>query len=265
MRNPTLAALLASVLAVPAHAAIQITTTDDIYVQDFDGLAGSGTSNAWTNDDTLAGWSLFNASGAAIVSYRADTGASNTGSFYSFGSSSSTDRALGGTGSGGSYFGSPASGSLAGWIAVAFENGTGAGLSGFTLAFDGEQWRNGGNTGAQAMTLQYGLGHSFDSVVDWVAPGGSFDWTSPVTGSSAAAVDGNTAGQVAGLGGSVALDWAAGQTLWLRWAEVNDVGSDHGLAIDNLQFSVAAVPEPGTYATLLTGLLAMGAFVRRKQ
>lgn len=170
MRNPTLAALLASVLAVPAHAAIQITTAGDVYAQDFDGLASSGTTNAWTNDDTLAGWSLFNAGGAAIGSYRADTGASNTGSFYSFGSSGSTDRALGGTGSGGSYFGSPASGSLAGWIAVAFENGTGAGLSGFTLAFDGEQWRNGGNTSAQAMTLQYGLGHSFDSVVDWVTP-----------------------------------------------------------------------------------------------
>ena len=153
IRNPTLATLLASVLAVPAHAAIQITTADDVYAQDFDGLASSGTANAWTNDDTLAGWSLFNASGAAIGSYRADTGASNTGSFYSFGSSGSTDRALGGTGSGGSYFGSPASGSLAGWIAVAFENGTGyvkgtlnGGPNGvasveFQMVKEGDVWR----------------------------------------------------------------------------------------------------------------------------
>lgn len=264
MRNPTLAALLAAMLAIPAHAAIQITTADDVYLQDFDSLATSGTTNAWTNDSTLAGWSLFNAAGAAIGSYRADTGASNAGSFYSFGSSGSSDRALGGVGSGGSYFGSPASGSVAGWIAVAFENATGGALSGFSLTFVGEQWRNGGNTSTQTMTLQYGLGGSFDGVADWISPGGSLDWSSPIAGSSGAAVDGNAEGDTGYHAGSVAVDWAAGQTLWLRWAEVNDVGNDHGLAIDDLSFSVTAVPEPGTYAMLLSGLLAMGAFVRRK-
>lgn len=265
MRTTILATLLATTLAAPAFAAVQITSAGDVYQQDFDSLAASGTTNTWANDSTLAGWSLFNAAGAAISSYRADTGGSNAGSFYSFGASGSSDRALGGTGSGGSYFGSPASGNLAGWIAVAFDNATGSALTGFSLAFDGEQWRNGGNTSAQSMSLAYGLGASFDSVTTWVSPGAGFDWTSPVTGSTAAAVDGNSVGLAAGAGGSVALDWAAGQTLWLRWAEVNDAGSDHGLAIDNLSFSVTAVPEPGTYALLLSGLLAIGSFVRRQR
>ncbi len=267
MHRSTLAAAVLAALAfagAPALAAVQIDSVDTVYTQDFDGLAASGSSLAWANDGTLPGWSLFNAAGAAVGSYRADNGGSNAGSFYSFGTGGSGERALGGTGSGGSYFGSPASGSVAGWIAVAFENATGSALAGFTLAFDGEQWRNGGNTSAQAMVLEYGLGGSFGGVAQWLAAGAGFDWTSPVTGSSGAAVDGNAAGKVAGLGGSVALDWAAGQTLWLRWTELNDAGNDHGLAIDDLSFSVTPVPEPGTYALLLSGLLAIGAYARRR-
>jgi hypothetical protein len=258
-----LAAALGTALS-PAVAAVQITAPDTVYLQDFDTLANSGTNNAWVNDATLPGWSLFTAAGTAVSSYAADTGGSNAGAFKSLGTSGSAERALGGVGSGGSYFGSPASGALAGWTAVAFDNATGSDLLGFTLGFAGEQWRNGGNTSAQTMTFEYGLGSAFDTVASWLSPGAGFDWASPVTGSSSGAVDGNTAGRVDGLGGSVALDWAAGQTLWLRWAEVNDFGSDHALAIDDLSFSVTAVPEPGTYALLLSGLLAMGAFVRRR-
>ncbi len=267
MSKTALSLALAAVLAAPfrpAAAAIPVVDPAFVYTQDFDTLATSGTANAWANDATLAGWSLFNGTGAAMSAYAADNGGSNAGAFKSFGTSGSSERALGGVGSGGSVFGSPASGAIAGWIAVAFDNATGGALSGFTLGFDGEQWRNGGNTSAQTMVLEFGLGASFGSVAQWLTPEAGFAWTSPVTGSSSAAVDGNAAGRVASVGGSVALDWAAGQTLWLRWTELNDPGNDHGLAIDNLSFSVTAVPEPGTYAMLLSGLLAIGAYVRRR-
>ncbi len=256
------AAALASLL--PAQAAITVGSSAFAHAESFDTLASSGDSNAWANDSTLPGWFLFNAAGAAPDAYRADNGGSNAGAFRSFGGTGSAERAFGGVGSGGSYFGSPASGAVAGWLAVALTNGTGSALSGFTVGFDGEQWRNGGNTSAQTMVLEYGFGSSFASVGSWTAPGAGFDFVSPITGSTAAAVDGNVAGLAAGLGGTVAVDWAAGDTLWLRWTERNDVGNDHGLALDNFSLSVSAVPEPGMLAMWLAGLAAVGFVARRR-
>lgn len=244
-----LAVGLASLLAGSADASISYTTPGATESQNFNTLAASG-SPAWSNDSTLTGWHLFDKSSAAITAYSANDGGSNSGSFYSYGTAGSGERALGGLGSGGGYFGSPASGAIAGWIAVSVTNATGGLLSAFTIGFDGEQWRNGGNATAQTMVLEYGFGSSFGAVSSWTAPGGTFDWTSPVHTTTAAALDGNSAGLVAGRGGTVSsLSWADGNTLWIRWVERNDTGSDHGLAIDNFSFSAeaaAVVPEPTT-------------------
>ena len=219
-----------------------------LYSQSFDALALSGSGNGWANDVTLPGWHLFRqpaAAPVALATYNADSGTGNAGAFVSYGSTGSSDRALGGLGSGGSYFGSPSSGSVAGWFALALTNASGAAISSLDLSFNGEQWRNGGNTAAQTMELQWGFGASFEQVGLWATPGASFNWASPVTGSTAGAVDGNGAGRVAGVGGSLDLSaspWAADATLWLRWAEINDPGNDHGLAIDDLRLSVATPP-----------------------
>lgn len=263
MRIRSLAAAGLLCGAAAAQAAISVNSTAFVYGESFDSLTTSTSATAWVNDSTLAGWSLFISTGAAAPTYAADNGSSNAGTFRSYGSSGSSERALGGAASGGSYFGSPASGAIAGWIAVAFSNNTGGTLTGFTLGFDGEQWRNGGNTAAQPMVLEYGFGSSFGTVV-WTTPGGSFNWSSPVTGSTAAVVDGNAAGKVAGVGGTVTTNWAAGDTLWVRWTERNDSGNDHGLAIDNFSLSVTAVPEPGALALLLAGLGVIGTVARRR-
>jgi uncharacterized protein len=219
------------------------------YTQNFDSLLTSGaanTANPWSNDTTIAGWSLFNKDGAAIGTYNTDTGSSNAGSFYSYGTSATaTDRALGGTASGGAYFGTPASGAVAGWFAFAANNGTGATVNTLNLKFNGEQWRNGGNATAQTMVLEYGFGANFGAVTSWTRPGGTFDWNSPIASATAAAVDGNVAGKVADVGGALNnLNWSTSDTLWLRWAENNDTGNDHGLAIDDFAISATTSNVP---------------------
>src|SRR6185369_827660 len=91
--------------------------------------------------------------------------------------------------------------------------------------------------------LEYGLGSAFTGVT-WTPPGGAFNWTSPVNTTTAGAVDGNTTGRVAGRGGAISnFGWNNGQTLWIRWVELNDPGNDHGLAIDDFSFSASVAPQ----------------------
>jgi hypothetical protein len=266
--------LLIGLSATAAYAVpIAIGSAGGTYGQDFNTLATTGgiVSNVGANTWSLNGWGLYSFSGAAITTYAAGDGTSNAGGFYSFGNS--MDRALGGLGSSGAYFNNggtgPASGAMAGWFAVALSNNSGATLDGFSATFDGEQWRNGGNTSAQTMVLEYGFGSTFASVGTWSAAGAMFNFTSPVVGATAAAVDGNAAGRVAGLGGSILTNWNAGDTLWLRWAEVNDVGNDHALAIDNFNFvagqQVSSVPLPAAAWLFGSGLLGLAGIGRRRR
>ncbi len=257
----TLLATAALLMVMPAHADISVTSPNFTYSENFDSLSTSTTASPWVNDSTLAGWSLINGAGAAVATLLGGSGSTNTGSFYSFGASGSSERALGSTASGGTYFGSPPSGALAGWIALSLSNASGGTLDSFSVAYDGEQWRNGGNTNTQSLVLEYGFGGSFGAVSGWTAIS---TFTSPVVGATAAAVDGNGAGLVTGLGATVAAPWAAGDTLWLRWSDLNDVGNDHGLGIDNVSVSVSVVPEPQAWALMLAGLASLGFIARRR-
>lgn len=156
-------AAFAAGIACNAQAALSVGGADYQYAQDFDALAAAGNANPGSNDATRAGWSLYDGAGAPIAAYNAGDGASNAGSFYSLGSAGSGERGLGGVGSGGAYFGAPAMGAAAGWIALAFVNDSGASLAGFTLGYDGERWRSGGNATAQTMSFEWGWGDSFDA------------------------------------------------------------------------------------------------------
>ena len=254
-RRSTLAVVTAFVACGGINACYgDISFNGGIYSQNFDTLANAGGPDiVWANDSTISGWYLFHqpTPATAADTYRVGTGNVNNGSFYSFGATASAERALGGVASGAAYFGSPvpAAGTVAGWIAVALKNTTVATtFGGFVVNYDGEQWRNGGNTTAQTMAFEYGFGSDFNSVSSWTAPGGNFDWSSPVATATAAAVDGNVAGLVPDRGGTVNVPWNADQTLWLRGIERNDTGNDHGLAIDD--FSVTAVPEPATWGII---------------
>ncbi len=231
------------------------------YSQNFDSLASSGTLKTWQNDNTLPGWFLFRqptSAPVAVTTYNADTGTSNSGSFYSFGEAPgndlygeplANDRAFGGSASGGAYFGSPASGGIAGWIALALKNTSGNAINKLNISFNGEQWRDGGNTTAQSMVLEYGYGNSFDQVTTWTTPAGNFNWSSPIYTATAAAVNGNTTGRVSAKGGELNLTspWAVDSNLWFRWIENNDAGNDHGLAVDDLSISSSASTPAPTY------------------
>ncbi len=247
----------------------QFNYVGSTYSQNFDSLASSGAP-AWTNNATLNGWYLFRQPGApldALTSYSTGTGSSATGGIYSFGSAAATDRALGGIGAQAAVFNNPASGNVAAWIAFSATNNTGTALGQFSFAYDGEQWRDGGATGAaQTMKVEFGFGSTFGPGITWVPlTGGTFEFSSPIfSNASGLALDGNAAAnRSAGRGGTVTgLNWTAGQTLWLRFVETNDTGNDHALAIDNFTF-FAPVPEPRGWALAALGMAALWFRCRR--
>ncbi|MFM7242681.1 MAG: lamin tail domain-containing protein, partial [Planctomycetaceae bacterium] len=239
------------------HALAAVAFSGTSYSQTFDTLGTSATT--WANDATLAAWSLFDSTGAAKTSILVGDGSVGTGSFYNFGVTSGADRALGAVASGGTTFGSPSVGGVAGWMAVAVTNATGVPQPSFIVRYDGEQWRNGGAGTAQKLAVEYGYGATFASVTTWVSAGASFEFTSPQTAATATSLDGNqAANRVAAIGGTItpAAAWAAGATLWIRWGDVNDAGNDHGLAIDNVSFRLPTTVVSPPSAPAITGITA---------
>ena len=195
------------------------------YTQNFNSLANSGTSNPWTNNTTLSGWYAAQQNGS-LSTYRADNGSSNTGALYSYGSTGETERALGSVSSstpGTIYYG------------VRLENNTGVAITSLDIAYTGEQWRNGGNTAQQKLAFAYQVGDNLTSLTtgNWTAVS-TLDFTGPITGSTASALDGNAAANRVAISGTINVLIMPGQEIMLRWMDINDAGNDHGLAIDDL-------------------------------
>ena len=273
--------IVLSILAVSAVAAnAQVLLSGGLsYSQNFDTLASAtvGTTATWTDNSTLAGWYASRAVTAtttsaygpyAYAAYRIDAGTSTGGTLYSYGVAGVnpvTDRALGSLSSG-----TPKTNA----IGVSFQNDTASAVDTITISYTGEQWRNGGNTAVQSLTFSYRIyspAGAFAAPLDtlpasWTAFS-ALTFNSPTTGAVAAALDGNaTANQTAFssiLLTGVTLN--AGDAIIFRWVDVDDSGSDHGLAVDNFSasFSVVVVPEPSTLA--LAGLGGLGLSLLRRR
>lgn len=237
----TCTALLLAGWASESSAQVPYSTAGNAYTQDFNTLPNTGTTATWANNSTLLGWSAFNGltTPAAVITINVGTGSSSTGGLWDYGVAGVNavgERALGAQGSS----------SFAGYIALNLSNTTGLSLSKLTINFDGEQWRNGGNTSAHTMNMEYGFGSTFTGVTAWTAGPSTFNWTSPTvsaSGTTSVTLDGNaTANRVANVGGTLTLAsaWTSASNLWIRWIDNNDTGNDHGLAIDNFSFSAAA-------------------------
>lgn len=276
-------AMTAGSLAIPAFGQISLTPGNLNYSQDFDSLLTTTTAENWTdnaatasvNDSPnvvgLAGWyvgSFVSASATEVNPgytplIRGGPGSSATGSFFSFGSTGSSDRALGTLPSDSIT----AAGAGALRLGVRFVNDTGDYLSGFSFSYDGEEWRIGSST---AINNQFSVRYAVFS------PGAGNLTTDPYTtitaaffntpndgNGTAAALDGNAPeNRVAGLGDTVTgLSIAPGEELWLCWSDANSSGADHGMGIDN--FTIAfTVPEPASGALLGLGILLLAKRVR---
>src|SRR4051794_479703 len=95
VRYAFVAALATNFAGSRAAAQIVVTDVTTAYTQNFDSLNNTGTTNAWADNSTIAGWYATKAVTPPVTVYRADNGTSNAGALYSFGATGSTERALG--------------------------------------------------------------------------------------------------------------------------------------------------------------------------
>lgn len=243
----------------PILGAVSISGVDWTYSQDFNSLNGVGT---WSNDTTLAGWFARTDSTSSITTLGSSTGTSTTAGLYSFGvagTNAVSERSIGFVTSN-SFTGSAGTGRNL--LGVQFSNDTIYTMNEFTVGYDGEQWRREGNTSAHTIVVEYSLNATSLTTGTWVSAGSTLDFSSPQTGSSASALDGNaSANRVAGLSDTItSISWAPGTNLWIRFVDLNNSGNDHHLTVDNFVFST--IPEPT--AALLGAVGLLGILRRRR-
>lgn len=246
----TLTLTLAALTAGSAHG--QIAYSLGTYTQNFNSLSSTGNSNPWVNNSTIPGWY------ATQSTYQASDGTGNTGALYSFGVGGAgpvTDRALGSIASGNT-------GTVR--YAMQLRNDSGSPISEVLVSYWGEQWRNGGSTFLNVLSVDYQV--TSDSSATPFLSGTyiavpALTFASPQQGGSPGPLDGNAAANRVFLTTTINVGtWNPGQYLWIRWTDLDDTGNDNGLAIDDVSFAV--IPEPHTMVSL--GLIFVGGWGLRR-
>ena len=236
MRRSLVLVGLAAVIFLVASASraqVSITTLGVASTQNFDTLPASGSAT-WTNNSTLPGW--FHARTGTGTTIVANDGSSNAGNLYSYGTGTATDRALGSLGSG-----NAAVGNL--FWGVRLQNNTGVTINQLDVSYVGEQWRNSA-AAAQTIAFSYLVGSPTvtGSLAEFQSAGiavTALDFTSPITGGAAGALNGNLAANRTAISFSITgLSIPNGTEVMLRWSDPDHTGADHGLSIDD--FSVTA-------------------------
>lgn len=251
--------LLTALLALPLSAFAQISYTGGAYSQNFDTLQGTTnntTGVAWTDNVTLPGWYSSHTTygvtngtmGGTAATFDGTSVAANVG-LFSFGTSASTDRALG----------SRSTSGVAGMTnihyGVRLVNNTAQTITSFSVMFTGEQWHKNGATTAHTLPLQYRLGAT--GIADAGAWTSVATFSSPVNTTTIASLDGNAAANRRGVAGKVTgVSWAPGAELWVRVADGNESGNEQAMGIDDFHF--VAEDESGLFLNGNTSYVSMG-------
>ena len=229
--------------------AISITATGASYSENFDGMGATGTSY-------LTGWTGVRYAGTGVIGQTlnpvADYGSQNSGNVYNAGPSGGSDRSLG----------MLSSASTMPRIGAQYVNNTGVTITSINFTGLEKQWRSGSSTAVNEIdTFAISFNATSLSTGTWTYVTGMNLNEILTASTSAGAVDGTQAANQANLSASInGLNWPNGGTMWVRWTDHDDAGSDCELAIDNftMAFNVAA-PVYGYGTAAITPSYIQGA------
>ncbi|NVO30494.1 T9SS type A sorting domain-containing protein [Hymenobacter lapidiphilus] len=241
--------LLGLALGLAATAATAQTVTPvsfngtTPYSQDFNSMGTTGS----TSTTYVPGWSGLRLSGTGIANETLNPvvtdGSANSGAVYSVGTTGTLDRALGAI----------SSNSTAPAFGAAFLNGSSAAITILTISFRTEQWKSGSALDiTEVLAFEYSFDATSLSTGTWTAVP-ALDVKEVANSNNAnTAIDGNLAANSANVtAGLTGLNWAAGQTMWIRFKDTNDGGNDALLAIDD--FTLRSGTTTSVSSAKLTG------------
>jgi len=234
LKNQLLLAGLYLLAATTAFAQVSITSTTTPYTQNFNTLR----STSGTSTSLPTGWRILESGANANTRYTTDAGTNTTGDTYSYGTGTSTERALGGL----------RSSSLITSFGIQVRNSTGRTVTSITITYTGEQWRCGTTGRTDQLDFQYSVNATSLSSGTWV-DNNTLDFVSPFT-TTTGARDGNAAGNRTVRTATITgLNIANNAIFWLRWSDLDASGSDDGLAIDDFSLQLNSGDQTPPTAT----------------
>jgi hypothetical protein len=229
-----------------SFAQVNMSTASGTYTQDFNTLASSGTGITWTDNSTIANW-YSQRTGTGSLYGANDGSVTSTGNFlYSFGSTSSSDRALG------TYGGATATFASAGDFAhgVLLRNTSGATMTDIRVSWTLEQWRKSGTNNTHTIFFWYKTSSSTITALNPAAETGNSTtnatngWTAvtalnlnaPINTTAPAVLDGNaSANRVSKTDISIpSLSLANNSYIMLKWDDPDHASGDQSMAIDDV-------------------------------
>ena len=201
------------------------------FSENFNTLATSGSVNQLSNGFEFA----FNENPGNLT-YSADNGSNASGDTYSYGSTGSSDRALG----------ELTSGSVQSTVGACFVNNTNHPITSFVIGYTGEEWHLGAADAAiDRLDFQYSTAAGATLTSGTYVNVDALDFATPAN-TGAGAKNGNVASNrtvFAPLAITPSTPILPEQTFYVRWLPTNISGDNDGLAIDD--FSIGTVLAPG--------------------
>ncbi|MBE2180363.1 MAG: hypothetical protein IAE97_07815 [Chthoniobacterales bacterium] len=231
------------------------TLVTNSYTQNFDSMGTttisnivSGTNGVQTSfgdvvSTNLTGWFATKITGSAgTTGLVAGDGSSTSGALYNFGTTADTNRSLG----------AQSSGSITPAFGALIYNDTGETLNSVWINFTGKFWRS--STSATNV-LVFGYGKvdgtnvntgNFLTSSNGVSPLAAANVVGPAPVATNGPLDGNNiTNQILISNVAIPVQLAPGETMFVRWQDFDNAGSDAGLAIDDLNLTASTnAPAP---------------------
>jgi hypothetical protein len=240
MRRYLLAFLYISTIVFAASGqTISYNIIGSNYTQDFNALPNAGTYTFTSNGPleitssngfggNVNGWYVQQYLGTNNIFWLVDNGNATNGSAYSYGSTSSTDRAIGAI----------SSTTRQHRFGALITNNTGGPINQIAISFYTEMWRRGNNLTGNVTNFEYKVGATAINDASGFVSVSSLNLVTPNLLASNGATDGNNAANrkfVTYILTGIFIN--QGQVLAIRWSDPDEGGNDDGLALDDFIFT----------------------------